>query len=375
MGPFTGFILFQALSCLVWLPRSSTEKIFNSLVLVGNQAIDKAQVYEIFFNAKTFEPSPVTEKNLVWTSAAFPSISEVKRVNYRGEDAVLVTTDNGAAVVAYPSGQVLFSRQISGANLDIHSAEVLPDGNVALACSTTNLLVILSPPPSDNTTSPQPFDQSVKYSIPFAHGVVWDKQRKKLLVLGYLNVYIFDYIRPPSNKELIDLKLVSTVSFDNFYLSPDHNETAESEDGGHDLYPIDGQTDMLFLTTGERVHVFNANTYEITLHDSLYQLMSHNGATSKSIAYKSGVKGISKDADFGLTYLHAAPWISTDSNYPASSDHLIFSFDKGPCAVPDYDFTPACKINFTNLSIYFYKARVFKRPSFSYEEILVPVDY
>lgn len=93
---------------------------------------------------------------------------------------------------------------------------------------------------------------------------------------------------------------------------------------------------------------------------------------------KGGVKGISFDADQGLVIVKSSPWFKEyfsaagDLNYSPYEPILLWSMPNrgtGPgfCSGPDYDITANCKINFDDVApIWFYKARLFNLPRFSY---------
>ena len=118
--------------------------------------------------------------------------------------------------------------------MEPHSAELLPDGNIVAASSSDNRLRLFC-----TVVDSASF---VDYTLPSAHGVVWDHKRQVLWTIGHDKLrtyqYNFDRLQP-------ELTLLDSISL------PDP--------GGHDLFPrLKGKT--LFVTTGEHVWEFDPET-------------------------------------------------------------------------------------------------------------------
>lgn len=109
-----------------------------------------------------------------------------------------------------------------------HSIELLPDGNVALACSHGRALKIFD-------VKEHPFDIEKQKSVmaldlPGGHGVVWDGKRNSLFALGYTNLYELAYM-----PETMSVKVLRRWDY-----------TGSCADAwGHDLVP-DGRGGYLF---------------------------------------------------------------------------------------------------------------------------------
>lgn len=229
---------------------------FQTTIILGNQYTSRAEIYELTFNCTNdgCKPLPLEEADLVWSSPDTPGISEVKHVRYLGQRAILATTQNGAIVYSYPNGTKLFHKELDTTKwINVHSAEVLPDGNVVVAGSISDGIFAILYRDGDNVT--QLAAQTVSAYAPFGHSLVYDKARNKLYAAGYLTFLVLEYKSTSDGRGA--LKVAKKLSLTHLYDEENKNEDANYEDGVHDLYPVDGSTDKLYLTTGEHVYVLN----------------------------------------------------------------------------------------------------------------------
>jgi hypothetical protein len=163
------------------------------------------------------------------------------------------------------------------------------------------------------------------------------------------------------------MKIIKTISMDKYYDEPNHKEDANTEDGIHDMYPVDGDPDRLFVSTGEHAFFFNLKDHSFERLPSLYTVPSKNSQAYRvAVKDKGGIKSISKDASANVIFARSSPWFKEVSgNYDEKAPILLWSMSKpgsGFCNKVDYDLTNTCKINFDQLKpIRFYKARVFKQ--------------
>ncbi|MFJ3162142.1 DUF6528 family protein [Streptomyces kanasensis] len=160
-----------------------------------------------------------------------PDEAKVRR--WRGRTYVLTTASYGfAAVVAYPSGDRYWARALAPGTLRVnpHSAELLPDGSVAVAGSTGGLVRLYAPPPGD---------ASADFALPDAHGLQWDGRRGVLWALG--------------GDRLVALR-AGTVG-GRPRLRP-VDEVRLPEPGGHDLGQVARDPDRLWVSTGTAVYQY-----------------------------------------------------------------------------------------------------------------------
>ncbi|WP_228983045.1 DUF6528 family protein [Streptomyces sp. DH12] len=160
-----------------------------------------------------------------------PDEAKVRR--WRGRTYVLTTASYGfAAVVAYPSGDRYWARALAPGTLRVnpHSAELLPDGSVAVAGSTGDLVRLYEPPPGE---------RYAEFALDDAHGLVWDGRLGVLWALGGDRLVA---LRPhgaggrPALREVYGVRL--------------------PEPGGHDLGQVARDPDRLWVSTGRAVHQY-----------------------------------------------------------------------------------------------------------------------
>lgn len=163
--------------------------------------------------------------------------SDVKlREGKTGGKFMVVTDSRGlAALVPYPSGNSRAWGVIVGGNP--HAAELLPDGNVAIAASAGGWVRVY--------TASQGADSSTytEFSLPGAHGVLWDPAQDVLWAVG-------DY-------DLIALKVKGTPAAP--ILEEVHRKRLPTN-WGHDLFAVYGDTDKLWVTSNTQVYQYSKST-------------------------------------------------------------------------------------------------------------------
>ena len=168
----------------------------------------------------------------------FVNPSEVKPVFNRRY--ILMTASGGAVALIRLSDHKLMFYANCGQNP--HSAEVLPDGNIVTAESKSgeiNTFVV------DTVKVLGAKANTVKLGN--AHNVVWDKKRSYLYATatkkeGVTALFRFKYDGNRSNPKLINQTTLYTFS---------------NESGGHDLFPVYGEEDKLWLTAASAVYKFD----------------------------------------------------------------------------------------------------------------------
>ncbi len=151
-----------------------------------------------------------------------------------------VVSDNSmAALIAWPSGQRVWSKVITG---NLHSAELLPNGNTALAASDGNWIRVYA--------SSQGADNSIYGEFPLgaAHAVLWDPVVNGLWVTGQdlsTNSHILTALAiggSDAYPELTELKQYRVTL-----------PTA----WGHEISAYYGNSNLLWVTTNGGEYVFN----------------------------------------------------------------------------------------------------------------------
>jgi len=180
------------------------------------------------------------------------------RANKRYGGLWMVVTDSLglAALVPYPRGD----HRKWGLNVggNPHSAELLPNGNIAVAASTGGWLRVYAASQGPDAK------YYAQYALPGAHGVQWDPERQILWAVG--------------DDELVALEITGT---DACPIIRAVHQAALPTRFGHDLQPVNGNSDRLWISTG--THVYQYIKSEDKFDESY---AGHSGIS------RSGVKSI-----------------------------------------------------------------------------------
>ncbi|WP_158889977.1 DUF6528 family protein [Amycolatopsis anabasis] len=182
--------------------------------------------------------APSATNGLGDLARAWTNPDEAKLATRDGRKYLLTTASGGfAAVVPYPEGNTAYWAADVEARNNPHSIELLPDGNVAVAASTGGWVRIYTASQGARSTT------FAEFPLTGAHGVVWDAERNVLWVLG--------------THELVALKVTGTAAAPKLTAV---RTFALPTEGGHDLQPVPGRADLLWLTTETRVYQFGKDS-------------------------------------------------------------------------------------------------------------------
>ncbi len=256
----TGFLL-QILAGCGSLTQTATYK--NELIICGWD-----EVYILDMNIME-EGQP--QKVWSWRGADRTDLPESFKLLFNSTDEckpfdhgekILITSSGGAvAYVDRSLDRVLFYGKADNA----HSADILPNGRIAVAASHA---------PNGNGDRLIIFDINLpdkelwSEELSSGHGVVWDEKRQFLYALSGEDIRIFKLIDWDSDAPKLDS--VSTV------ILPDG--------GGHDFYPVP-DSPYLIVTTGTKCWLFDRDTKKITPHPDIPEK-----AHVKSISYHPETK-------------------------------------------------------------------------------------
>lgn len=206
------------------------------------------------------EAKGFTEPDLGWRN-----VDEAK-LRYSAKDDtryVLATASYGfVGLIHYPSGKRKWSVNADDgvAPLDNpHSAELLPDGNVAAAASSGGWLRVYTASQGPDS------DTYVEYKLPGAHGVQWDPESKLLWAVGDNHIVALEYGGTPANPTLTEVRATE--------LPTPH---------GHDLQPVYGDSDAFWVTTGSQVYQYRKSTDTITTDYPMSELLNRSGVKAVS---------------------------------------------------------------------------------------------
>lgn len=186
-----------------------------------------------------------------------PTEGRVRDSEFFGGKVMMVTDSKGlAAVIPYPAGNFKFWAANVGGNP--HAAEMLPNGNIAVAASTGGWVRVY--------TSSQSCHSAVyaEYKLTSAHGVLWDPEKELLWTLG--------------NSAIVGLKVGGTAAAPTLQ---EHVRLNVTSLNGHDIQPVYGNNDRLWVSSGGKVYQYvkSSNSLDLT----------YTGASSIS---RVGVKAV-----------------------------------------------------------------------------------
>lgn len=148
----------------------------------------------------------------------------------RGISVLLGDSAGFIGAVDYPSGRRRWAVNAGGSN-NVHAAELLPDGNVAAAASNGGWVRVYTASQGPAATA------YTEFRLKGGHGVLWDPRRKVLWAIG--------------DDHLVSLKVGGTPAAPT--LTEADRVTLPSQ-GGHDLSPVYGDRDKLWITTNSGVY-------------------------------------------------------------------------------------------------------------------------
>jgi Family of unknown function (DUF6528) len=167
-------------------------------------------------------------------AAAWGRPDEAKLRTRDGHQYLLTTDSKGlAAVVPYPLGRDPYWAADLGRKANPHSIELLPNGDAAVVASDGGWLRVYTASKGRRSTS------FVQYPLRRAHGVYWD---------GYLNV-----LWAVGERQLIVLQVTGSAERPRLMLL--HEATLPTGQG-HDLAPVVGRPDRLWVTTGKHIYQY-----------------------------------------------------------------------------------------------------------------------
>lgn len=221
--------------------------------VLAEQASASVMIVNAETNVVVWQWNPVdaglTEEEQAW----FVNPSEVKPVY--GGTCVLMTASGGAvALVRIEDKELLFYAKC-GEFPNPHSAEILPDGNIVTVESRYGDVCIFVTYDGSTTSGP------VKVArLADAHNAVWDRKHNCIFMTGKLEtgkmgLYKFEYNNDRLQPALTNQKLV--------YESKD-------ESGAHDMFPVYGEDDKLWLTAASSVYKLDVSNPDEVLCEKVY---------------------------------------------------------------------------------------------------------
>lgn len=180
------------------------------------------------------------------THSWFTQPDEVKPV-YNGEYFLITSSSGGVALIRKSDFKAVFYAQPKGSP---HSAEVLPDGCVVVACSTVAGSTEGDQLKLYKLDAENPFVAApvATYPLKFGHNAVWDRKRQLLWATADDVIHSYTYSNTGGQPQLI---LKETI------------DLPSGEGDAHDMFPVHGE-ERLWLSTGKSVYKFDVSTKTFT---------------------------------------------------------------------------------------------------------------
>src|SRR5688572_15673011 len=234
---------------------TDTQKIVRQIVL-ADQSVNRVAIADIDSKQVVWEWQPaksnVGANDVKW----FTNMSDAKPV-YNNKYILANASAGGVALIRIADKKTVFYAYAGNGN--VHSAEVLPDGNIVIAASTGNYLMLFK-----TDTTAYPFSgYTKKVTVADAHNVVWDKKRQLLWTASKNKLYAYTY---NFNCTAPDLTLTDSTTL--------------PASGSHDLFPLYGK-DSLWLSTSSKVWAINLSTKAVTEQSALPRVKSVSSGTGE----------------------------------------------------------------------------------------------
>jgi len=175
-----------------------------------------------------------------------------------------------ATIAAYPSGNKIWTMGYSTANpqVEIHSVELLPNGNIALASAGRNWVRVYS------SSQPVPnHDHYDEFSLGSAHAVLWDPSLQRLWVTGWLPLHQINgqyYGWDALNQVITALQITGTAA-DPILTEDTNYRTVLPGKYGHEISPYYYDNNKLWVAVqvdnvdnSKGVYIFDKTTKTFT---------------------------------------------------------------------------------------------------------------
>jgi len=188
-----------------------------------------------------------------------------------GKVALAVCGGSYGCMISYPKGELLWSTNAAANNP--HSIELMPNGVIAIASSYGDEVRFFT---TDQEISETP---SASITLEDAHGVLWDEEKEVLWAIGR-NVLAAYHVERTADGG------VSVTKEDDLCLTI-------PSDHAHDLAPVYGNRNELWVTTTS--HVYRFNKAEKTFSTD------YKGS---SFLDRSGIKGVGNFDDGSIVFIY-----------------------------------------------------------------------
>ncbi len=236
------------------------------LVALTNQGNSHLEIYDI-------SEGKLDESSLVWSyKMPYYNIAGTKfrHSETHGDVALAVCGSSYGCMISYPEGKLLWYTEAAANNP--HSIELMPNGVIAIASSTGGEVRFFT---TDKKISKTPAATAV---LEDAHGVLWDEEREVLWAIGRTVLTAYR-VTLEGNKVTVteDESLRATIP----------------SDWSHDLAPVYGNKDSLWITTGSHVYQFDKNTKAFRTDYAGHEVLD-----------RANIKGVGNFADGSVVFIY-----------------------------------------------------------------------
>lgn len=274
------------------------------LVALTNQGKAYLEVYDI-------SDGKLDESSLVWSyKMPYYNIAgtKLRHSDTHGDVALAVCGNSYGCMVSYPDGELLWSTEAAASNP--HSIELMPCGVIAIASSSGGEVRFFTTDKKNSRTA------SATIALEDAHGVLWDEEKEVLWAVGR-NVLTAYRVTLEGGKVTVaeESTLRATIP----------------SDYAHDLAPVYGNKNELWITTGSHVYRFDKTTKTFSTDYEGHEALD-----------RSGIKGVGSFDDGSIVYIYP------DGAYKSWTSHAMFFLRTGAAASE----------TLTSTDGHFYKVRV-----------------
>ena len=267
----------------------------DHLVALTNQGNSHLEVYDI-------SEGKLDESTLVWSyKLPYYNIAGTKfRHSEQHGDVALAVCGNGyGCMISYPEGKLLWRTEAAANNP--HSIELMPCGVIAIASSTGGEVRFFTTDKNLSKTA------SASVTLEDAHGVLWDDEKQVLWAIGKTVLTAYRVTLEGGKVTVTEETTLRAT------IPSDH---------AHDLAPVYGNKNELWISTGSHVYRF----------DKTNKTFSTAYAGHESLDC-GAIKGVGNFEDGSLVYIFPdgafKSWTSQSAIFLRGGEKLTLSSASG----------------------------------------------
>ena len=236
------------------------------IVALTNQGEQYLEVYDL-------TDGKLDASSLVWSyKMPYYNIAgtKLRHSEKHGDVALAVCGNSYGCMISYPDGKLLWSTEAAASNP--HSIELMPNGVIAIASSSGGEVRFFT---TDKKASKA---AAATVALEDAHGVLWDAEKEVLWAIGRTALVAYR-VTLEGNKVTVaeETSLRATIP----------------SDWSHDLAPVYGNKDALWITTGSHVYQFDKNTKTFRTDYAGHEILDRNN-----------IKGVGNFDDGSFVYIY-----------------------------------------------------------------------